>query len=69
MAFKALIAITITTRILIKVMNHVNFLVLQGVSQTLEMRNRPLENLKSLKAFVPRIPLILHKEFVDLMPR
>ncbi|WP_109427445.1 hypothetical protein [Aggregatibacter kilianii] len=31
-------------------MSHVNFLVLQGVSQTLEMRNRPLENLKSAQS-------------------
>jgi hypothetical protein len=31
-------------------MSNVNFLVLQGVSQTLEIRNRPLENIKSAQS-------------------
>lgn len=45
-------------------MSHVNFLVLQGVSQTLEMRNRPLENLKSAQRVWVLNTYEHHKEIV-----
>ncbi len=63
MPFKALIAITITARILIKVMSHVNFLVLQGVSQTLDIKNRPPEFSGRLKAFIESFEYRTYAEY------
>lgn len=45
-------------------MSHVNFLVLQGVSQTREMKNRPLENLKSAQSVWVLNTYEHHKEIV-----
>ena len=45
-------------------MRHVNFLVLQSVSQTWEMKNRPLENLKSAQGVWVLNTYEHHKEIV-----